>query len=381
MQAPGWKIPPIGGKIGDKFDPKKDAMAASFGTHPKPPRQPAEAGKPIVDPAGWSPDEIRDRGDLSYHLTGADIDDITAAVAGVKKRGIDIVDIRRDNFPLPRFAEVLGDVRAELLEGLGFATLRGLPVADLGKEGSAIAFFGLGCHLGQALSQNAAGHVLGHIKDLGLDYNAPLVRGYQTGAAMGFHTDQCDYAALLCLQTAKSGGESRVASSITLYNRMLERRPDLVAELTSDFYWDRHGEIPPGEEPWYKNPVFNFERGYFSGRGISNTILKAQRLPGVPPFTEAQKQAIEMFRALVPECAVDIEFQPGDMQILQNHVMLHTRTAFEDWPEPERKRHLYRLWLEDPDGRPIPKVVRDTFRGVEVEGFTPKAPLEADAAA
>lgn len=356
-------------------------MAPKFGTHPKPPRQPAVPGQPIVDPAGWTPEEIRGLGDLSYHLTGADIDGLGDAVAGIKQRGIGIVDIRRDNFPLPCLSEVLDDIRAELLDGLGFVTLRGLPVNDLGKEGSAIAFFGLGSHLGLALSQNAAGHVLGHIKNLGLDYDAPLVRGYQTGTAMGFHTDQCDYVALLCMQTAKSGGLSRVASSITLYNRMLELRPDLVAELTSDFYWDRHGEIPPGEEPWYKNPVFNFEQGYFSGRGISNTILKAQRLPGVPAFTDAQKDAIEMFRAMVPECAVEIEFRQGDMQILQNHVMLHTRTAFEDWDEPERKRHLYRLWLEDPAGRPIPKVVRDTFRGVEVEGFTPKAPLEAPEAA
>ena len=120
--------------------------------------------------------------------------------------------------------------------------IRGLPVAEMNSEETAAALWGIGTHFGRALSQNPEGHVLGHVKDLGKDYKDPLVRGYQTKAAMTFHADPCDMVALLCLNTAKSGGESRVASSVTLYNELLKRRPALVADLCEDFFWTKHGE-------------------------------------------------------------------------------------------------------------------------------------------
>ena len=216
------------------------------------------------------------------------------------------------------------------------------------------------------------------MKDLGLDYNDPLVRGYQTKVAMGFHTDQCDWVGLLCLNTAQSGGESRIVSAITLYNEMLARRPDLVAELTAAFYWTRHGEVPPGQPPWYRLPIFAFEQGYFSAKGISSHIMKGLSLPGVPPLTEKQKEAFALFRALANELALDIPFQQGDLQILNNHVMLHSRRPYEDWPQPERKRHLLRIWLRSARVRPVPALVRENFLGIEVEGFMPVAPLEAE---
>ena len=138
----------------------------------------------------------------------------------VEAGGGDIIAIRRGDFPLPRLAPRLAEVRRELVDGRGFVQIRGLPVADMTRRQAAIAFWGLGAHFGQALSQNAEGHVLGHVKDLGKNYDDPMVRGYQTKAAMGFHNDPCDFVALMCLRTAKSGGASRVASSVTIYLRI-----------------------------------------------------------------------------------------------------------------------------------------------------------------
>ena len=259
--------------------------------------------------------------------------------------------------------------------------LRGFPVERFDREAAAIAYLGLGCYLGNTMSQNKQGHILGHVKDLGGDYADAHTRGYMTNAEMRFHTDACDYVGLLCLRTSRSGGESRIASSVTVYNRILERRPELAKVLTEDFYRSRSGETNAGDAAFFKQPIFSFAEGYFSATGAGAVIDKAQDLPGVPKFTPAQKEAIEVYRATVEESAVDIEFQPGDIQFLNNFVMLHTRRGFEDWSEPARKRHLLRLWLSDPAGRPIPAEQRSgrAGRGVRLDGVPLVAPLDVAA--
>jgi hypothetical protein len=188
---------------------------------------------------------------------------------------------------------------------------------------------------------------------------------------------------LLCLQTARSGGASRIASSVTVYNRMLERRPDLAKALTQDFYRSRSGETDAGDAPFFKQPIFSFTDGYFSATGAGAVIDKAQDLPGVPKLTAAQSEAIALYRATVEECALDIDFQPGDIQFLNNFVMLHTRREYADWPDVTRKRHLLRLWLSDPVGRPIPNAQRHgrSGRGVRLAGVPLVAPLDVEAAA
>jgi hypothetical protein len=358
---------------------------ASFGTFRDARREPGTCLKTLVDPAGWEPEDLYRTDDWIYRLSDSDIDELVAAIDAVEAKGIDIVDLAPGDFPLPRFGGVLADLRRELMDGRGLGVLRGIPVTELGRERAALAYFGIGTHLGRAISQNAYGHLLGHVRDFGKSFDKPNIRGYQSNASLGFHADHCDFVGLMCMQVSKSGGESRVASAVTLYNRMLAERPALVEELTRDFYWTRHGEVPPGKQPWYTQPVFCFEKGYFSARGVSAYILKAQGLPGVPPFTPVQEEAMALFRETVPQCAADIAFEQGDIQFLHNHVILHSRNAFVDWPEPERKRHLYRLWLSaGEDSRPVPAAVKQSFSGIQVVGYAPKVvidPEESDEAA
>ncbi len=358
---------------------------SKFGTFHDSVRVPGRSLDPVIDPAAWEPDELDASDDWIYRLTAGDLEDLTAAMDHVERKGIDMVDMVREDFPLPRLGAALREVRLELMEGRGLAVLRGLPVAEMGRERAALAYFGIGTHLGAPISQNAYGHLLGHVRDFGKNFDDPNVRGYQSNAALGFHADNCDFVGLMCMQTSKSGGESRLASAVTLYNRMLALRPDLVEELTKDFYWTRHGEVPPGKSPWYTQPVFCFAQGHFSARGVSAFILKAQGLPGVPPFTPLQSEAMALYRETVPQCAADIPFEQGDIQFLHNHVILHSRNAFEDWPEPARRRYLYRLWLAaGEDARPVPKAVRQSFSGIRVAGYAPKVvidPEEADEAA
>ncbi len=350
----------------------------SFRTFNEAKRVPARPMEPMIDPAGWSPDDLRDVESWSYHITDADSAELIAATESIRRNAVPLEEVSHENFRLRAFAEILRDVRRELLDGRGIVMLQDFPIERLDREGQAIAYLGLGSYLGRPMSQNMQGHILGHVKDLGGDYADPTTRGYLTRAELRFHTDGADYVGLLCLKTPMSGGESRVASSVTVYNRMLERRPDLVQVLTQDFYRSRKGDINPGQEPWFTQPMFSFTEGYFSAMGAGSAIDKAQGLPGVPPLTPEQKEAIEVYRQTVEECAADIPFRPGDVQFLNNYVTLHSRRAYEDWPEPERKRHLLRLWLADPQGRVIPKQQREGYEGTGIlpAGVKLNAPLD-----
>jgi hypothetical protein len=337
--------------------------------------------QPVVDPADWSAMELADVSTWSYVLSDSDRSELKDAVASFRRSGKKIEDVDSDNFHLDGLAEVLVDVRRELLDGRGIVMMRNFPVDELDREGCAIGYLGLGSYLGESMSQNKLGHILGHVKDLGGNYSDPNTRGYLTNAEMRFHADGCDYVGLLCLKTAKAGGESRVASSVTVYNRMLKVRPDLVEALTGDFYRSRTGEVNPGEAPYFKQPIFSFTDGFFSATGAGAAIDKAQGLPGVPPYSALQKEAVDLYRDTVEECAVDIGFEPGDVQFLNNFVTLHTRREYQDWPDEARKRHLLRLWLSDPNGRKIPTEQREgrSGRGVLMQGVSFVAPLDVHA--
>ena len=341
-------------------------------------REPAIPMQPLVDPAGWRAADLAANDDWIYELSAEEKDDIRNAVAAVQRRGLDILAVTKENFPLPRLDAGLRTMYDELLEGRGFVLIRGLPIAEFDKTQAGIAFWGIGMRFGRALSQNPKGHLLGHVKDFGGDYADPHVRGYQTSAEMNFHSDQCDYVALLCVQPSKSGGASRIASSVTVYNEMLKESPELVQALVDDFYLTKHGEVSPGQRPWYKMPLFSFRDGYFTARGAGAHVMKAQNLPGVPKFTETQRAALRAYQQIARKVHFDMDFRPGDIQILHNHVTLHTRTAFEDWPEPERKRHLMRLWLnERAGGRPTVPGFRDEIQGIEVAGVAHCTPVDA----
>jgi hypothetical protein len=344
-------------------------------------RKPAVPLQPIVDPAGWTAAELAANDHWIYTLSNTECDAIAGAVASIEKREIAIKDIKRDEFAMPGFARAMAGLRDELINGRGFVLIRGLPVAAFTRKQSAIAYWGLSTHFGRVVSQNGKGHLLGHVKDVGGDYGDAHTRGYLTSAHMGFHVDRCDHVGLLCLQPSKSGGESRIASAVTLYNEILERRPDLMQELVGDFYWSWVGEAPPGAKPHYTMPVFSFRDGYLCVRGVSTQIFKSQGMAGVPDFTEKQIEALDFFKTVVEEIAFDMEFRQGDIQILHNHVTLHSRRGFTDWPEPDRKRHLLRLWLRDEGCRPIPEIYSHIISGIHAEGGVLSTPLDVEDAA
>jgi hypothetical protein len=319
-------------------------------------------------------------------LFRCDLNELDAALVTTQERQLGIIDIGCDDFPLPALAPRLAAIRQELLRGRGFVLMRGIPIERYSIAEAATIYWGIGTHLGKAVSQNAKGHVLGHVRDLGYDLRDPNVRTYQTTKRQYYHADSCDIVGLLCLRTAKWGGLSSIVSSVTAYNEMLARHSDLVGTLFEPFYVDRRGEVPAGMLPYYLLPILNYHAGLLTSYYVRRYIDSAQRLPEVPRLTPRQLAALDAFDALLDDETLHLkmDFEPGDIQLLHNHQILHDRTEYEDWPEPERKRHLLRLWLCPPDGRPLPPAYAQRWGSVEignrggivVVGTTLSAPLE-----
>lgn len=340
----------------------------------------------VEGPSAWIGADLAQRPEeWIYRLSPAERTEVEAATAAV--RGRDTATLGRADFPLPTLGPVLDRLREEVLNGRGFVLIRGLDVKDRPIAESAAAYWGIGSYFGNARSQNAKGHVLGHVRDLGLSSKDPKVRIYQTTERQNFHTDSCDIVALLCLKTAKSGGLSSLTSSMSIYNAMAERRPDLLARLFVPFATDRRGEVPEGKLPWFDIPVFNDYAGHLSAIYAPHYVRSSQRFPAARRLTVEDLEALEMFDRLAedPVLRLDMEFRPGDMQFVHNHTTLHDRTAFEDWPEPERKRHLLRLWLASPGARPLPPAYAERYGSVTIgdrggiicPGTRLHAPLEA----
>ena len=339
-------------------------------------------------PAAWYGPDMTTRDEWLMPLSASEIAEVEQATKALAAREADIAAITPQEFPLPTLAPKLkARVRDEVLNGRGFLLLRGMPVERWSMREAATAFFGLGVHLGSPRSQNGKGHVLGHVQDLGLDVKDPNVRIYQTNERQTYHTDSCDIVGLLCLKTAQSGGLSALVSSTTIFNEMRRRRPDLLQLLFQPIATDRRGEVPEGQKPYFEIPVFNWYKGYLTAIYQRQYVDSAQRFADAPRLSPAQIEALDMFDSLAgdPKLHMFTEFRPGDVQLVHNHTMLHDRTGFIDWPEPERRRHLLRLWLAASDARPLPETFAQRYGtvtvgdrgGIIVQGTRLHAPLQA----
>ena len=333
----------------------------------------------------WYGPAMASRTDWIHAFTPAELAELDAVVRAADASGRDILEFDVADFALPALRERLRAVRGELLHGRGFHLFRGLPVERYTTRQSAIAFWALGLHLGEPVSQNGKGHVLGHVTNLGVNYADPEVRGYQTSARLPYHTDSSDLVGLLCLRTSKSGGLSSIVSSTTVWNELVRRRPDLARTLTGEFHRTRWGEIPAQKQKWGTNPIFAPCGERMIASYVRSAITKAQAMPEVPRLTSAQTEALDFLDALAadPALHLDMTLAPGDVQLVSNHFVLHSRTAYEDWPQPERRRHLLRLWLACDDGPALPEAMvgrlgltaRGRPNGICVPGVPFVAPL------
>ncbi len=257
------------------------------------------------------------------------------------------------------FAPIAREIRKRLREGPGFVVLRGLGFDQYSEPEARRLYEQLGAHLGEILPQNLRGDRLYSVRDEGIrveaDYGRTGVRFSKTNAAFDFHTDSPsrvaghtpDFIGLLVLRSAKTGGESALVSGYTLYNILLRERPDVLRRLFQPFWVDRRAELPPGEEPVLPVPVFSFD-GRLTVRYLRFYITKGQEWKG-EPLRDADLEALDAFEEVMrrPDVPVMLPLEQGDLQLISNTFLLHSRTSYEDFPEPERKRHYLRLWLAD----------------------------------
>jgi len=316
--------------------------------------------------------------DWIVRLDDADIAELEAALASVNKVNIGIPALSREHFVVPRLQRKIQVILHDLEDGRGFVLVRGLPIERYSKADAATIYWGIGAQLGPAFAQNAQGDMLGHVRDLGADWKTDMkARGYQTRFQLPFHNDSTDVVGLLCLQGARSGGLSRIVSSTAIHNEFLASRPDLWAVMGEPFCVDRRNEESEGQKPYYVTPCFNEFNGRLFIRYNRNYIESAQRFPEVPRLTAAQRDALDLMDALCNDATfyLDMSFEPGDMQFICNYVILHSRTEYEDWPEPERKRHLLRLWLRTPGFKELPPAFADRNADMVAWQAHPRSPL------
>lgn len=300
---------------------------------------------PVGGPAAWHGPEMARRDDWIVVLSDADAAEIASAVE--RCRDTPLESIGREDFLLPNLSPRVREWADELQDGRGFLLLRGLPVERWGEERSSVAFWGLGHHLGLPGGQNPQEELLGHVRNYDEDAESPYVRKYRTAANIAYHCDLADVVGLLCLKTARRGGASRIASSVAAFDELLARRPDLVPRLFEPFLLDTRDEARNESMPWVPVQPCCFADGRLRTFYHSDYFRSVQRHAAAPRFTAAEKELLDLYEeiAMSPDFYLDMNFEPGDVQLISNHTILHARTGYEDWPEPERRRHLLRLWL------------------------------------
>lgn len=323
----------------------------------------------ISHPAAWRGRDMAASPDQwVLQLSTQDIAELEAAATEYLSAHDSIGEMTQTDFPLRALASKLAQLRETLVHGIGFHLLRGLPVGQYDMATSAAIFCGIGAHLGVARSQNAKGHLLGHVTDVGADLSDPKTRIYQTTKRQTFHTDSTDVVGLLCLREAMEGGDSLLVSTLTLYNEMRARHPDLAPLLFQPLATDRRGEVPDGMDPWFEIPVLNWHQGKLTGLYQRTYIDSAERLTDAPRLSDQHRAALDAWDALTNDADLHLKMrlQPGDMQFVYNHHLLHDRTGFSDWPDPDQRRHLLRLWLAIPGDRALPPVFTQRYGPIEV---------------
>jgi hypothetical protein len=278
-----------------------------------------------------------------------------------------------------------------------------------------VAYMGLGTYFGYFVSQNGKGHVLGHVKDLGEDpTKTERVRIYRTNARQFFHTDGTDLVGLLCISRAQEGGESDIASTHNIWNILQREYPDVAETLiTPNWYFDRKGEVSKGQGEYYQSAVMFLENTPESelGPGSKDSQDSQRRLylrfdpnnvtslgrfnsgpnPEIPPLSPAQLHAIKTLEEVAKREALHMVLEPGDIQLLANHHVMHARTAYTDWPagsvdergQARKRRQLMRLWLAAPETEggwklPYPDSKQKKRGGIQVDDTPPYCPLDAE---
>jgi len=304
---------------------------------------------PVKGRAVWTAAELAADGNWIHTLSQSECAEVFEATKIVMAQGLDPEGFGSSDFLLPGLASVLDGLAQELHEGRGCILIRGLPVDDYGETGLQAAYWGIAAHFGEAISQNSKGQRLAAVTDHGNDISRGNTRGYTTRAALYPHSDMCQMTGLLCIQPAVEGGESQVVSSLSIYNHIRTTKPEHLETLFRGFHHDLRGEGPRAtvdEVTDHRIPVFSKCEGWLSCGFNPKICISGEAKRGTPISAE-EIAALEYVSEVAawPELSHEATLQAGDIQIVNNHTVLHSRSAFTDAEDPAKRRKLFRLWL------------------------------------
>jgi hypothetical protein len=311
---------------------------------------------PIDGPTAWRGDQIADKTDWIYVLSSPEIAELERVGARFLDDDPDLRFVTADQYPLEVTARGLRQWAHDMDRGRGFVLVRGLRARHYSNALSAAIFFVMGLHLGEPMRLNELGDVLDHvIATSDKPMSDPTARSSRVRDRLKYHSDSSDVVALMCLRGAKEGGASSLVSGTTLFNEVLRRRPDLAPLMFEPWHYDWRKQDRDAPALYYSSPMCSHVDGVFSFYAGPGVIRSAQSYPEVPRLTPAQYELLELFDDICaePGLALQMDFRAGDIQWLLNYAALHSRTEFIDYPEPQRQRHLLRLWLERDVARPL----------------------------
>lgn len=320
----------------------------------------------IDSPAAWRVTDLASDTSWIFEIDAPARAQVLRAVDAAYEPDKPLFAYAREDFDLGRAWDVIAAAIAEAHHGRGFALVRGMPREGLGEPQFELMNWAVGLHAGVARPQGIKSQYISPVRDVGTDYRAANGRGYSSNAQLDFHADGADLVTLACYNTARSGGQSMISSSVSAREELIAQRPDLAAIAHQDFHFSRQFEQAPDEELFYGQPLFDVEDGRVFGKWNRNRVQSAQKLEGVPPLTPAQSETMDVLDQILrrADLMFTMELVPGDLQILNNHVTLHSRTGFVDFEEPARKRLLSRLWLAPPDSVPLPRTWQPFYRQI-----------------
>ncbi|MFK7856363.1 MAG: TauD/TfdA family dioxygenase [Granulosicoccus sp.] len=313
----------------------------------------------------WDGRELQQTDDWSIELNITEINELRKFVNASLSSNKPLAEQSFCDYDLAKLSMRLLSLREEILDGRGFTLIRGLSKTDWTDAELTRAYWIIGSVFGNPVSQNAHADLLGHVTDLRISDNS-VVRTYQTNAAQAFHSDSCDIVALLCLRPAKRGGGSAIASSASIHNQLLDKNPQALQTLYSEFICDRYGEIPEGKKPFYPVHVFNAVAGKLVCCGMDPDIRSAPRLDDVDELSDLQVSALDAFQQAAKKSALNMMLERGDIQLVNNLTVVHARESFEDHVDLDKRRYLLRLWLSSPLGRQLPEFLNERWGSIAV---------------
>jgi len=346
----GWRRPPM----------QDDNSPVTERDGPK-----AETPRIVDTPAAWLAAELETSTEWRHTFDPEEVAELDAAIAVARDHcpRLEPSRLGAEQFPLPTLTALVERIRRELVDGPGVMLVDGFPVDHYASNELRAVWWCLGNHIGTPLSQSWRGDVMGDVRDIGTGIGGAAGRGYTSNAELSFHSDAADVTALFFLRQAKSGGVTRLASSVAVHNEIIRRRPELMELLYEPVPVSWQSNQPEGEKGWYLQPVYGRQGDDVACAYVRTNVTMAAENVGAPPLRPEQFEAVQYVQevAAEPQFWIERQLGPGSMVFVSNHTAFHMRTKFVDHDDPALKRHLLRLWLCLPNGRRLPDTFTEFF--------------------